>query len=211
MIDRLLLHYSLLLEEETNLPFFFIDLKIEKKGKREESSRPMAALRAETIIGLYLPSNIRCQVSCFLSVPGSSSQAKEARRKECWKADDWWLNTASDSRLHGQPSTSRITFNHQNTASLGHRILEPSIYCLLKSRWFKCLMPWSCGQWILSHERSILSEALLKRWEDRPLETLIACLTFHLLDKSHASEGPFTCHRSIWIMDLRQVEERRDH
>ena len=44
--------------------------------------------------------------SCFLSLPGCSLPDKEARRKECWKAHDWRLKTASDSRVHGQPSTS---------------------------------------------------------------------------------------------------------
>ena len=51
--------------------------------------------------------------SCFLSLPGCSLPDKEARRKECWKAHDWRLKTASDSRVHGQPSTSlanRLSF-----------------------------------------------------------------------------------------------------
>ena len=156
-------------------------------------------------------SNIRCQVSCFLSVPGSSSQAKEARRKECWKADDWWLNTASDSRLHGQPSTSRITFNHHFFESLsfcnmeavtmtqGHEVLVVH-QSLLADWWWneqssvnRCLFLLSFGQRLIEWITSPGKEKTWRRMDSCSWRAVF-CLPSNVL-------------ANAWLIDLLSIHQ----
>ena len=43
-------------------------------------------------------------------MPGGYIPRLEIMERECWKFLDWRLNSDNDSRLHGQPSSSKMHF-----------------------------------------------------------------------------------------------------
>ena len=57
-------------------------------------------------------------------MPGGYIPRLEIMERECWKFLDWRLNSDNDSRLHGQPSSSKICRQPSSSSSLTYRTVS---------------------------------------------------------------------------------------